>query len=602
MSSATPSGGANQATYALADKMLPARTSARVAKLQRLYSHFRCETYDHLTTDWNGDPILSLEEKATVARDRQIPPGFYDPFGQMLPLSMRRPDAPYYLVNVIVHRFTGLLFSHKRNPRVKVLGDDLTEDWLSAVVEVGRLWPQMIEARNLGGAMGAVAIGFQVVRGTPVFEVHDPRFCTPQFKNRITQELSSIEIRWKYTDYVHDPDSGLTLEVEFWNRRVIDDKTDTLWQAVPVGDGSEPEWDKFEPLAVEHGLGECPVIWIQNRRVAENIDGDPDCLGAYDTIEKIDALNAQANKGIISNCDPTLVIATEDGDLPPQLQKGSGNFIRVGKGEQAEYLEITGAGPKAATEQADRLEERVLRMCRCVIEQAKSFTAKTATEVQKDYSSMHEAADVLREHYGERGVKRLLEIVLRAALILGKRNELIVLPPKVESDGALTPRKLGSGGFLTLSWPAYETPTPTEIAQAVTAATTAKQAELVDASHASQSVATYFGVEDVDAMLAEMAEAKRKSDEEYAASIAAPTAAGSTESDTAKFYQYELESGAITLNELRASKGLPPLSMDGDLTLPQYRAKYASTFAQSTVASSPDGAEKLLGMGDESAA
>lgn len=67
------------------------------------------------------------------------------------------------------------------------------------------------------------------------------------------------------------------------------------------------------------------------------------------------------------------------------------------------------------------------------------------------------------------------------------------------------------------------------------------------------------------------------------------------------FFQYELEGGVVTLNEARANKGLPPLAQDGDLTLPQYRAKYPAIFAANAVTQASGSAEKVLGMGEEAA-
>lgn len=48
----------------------------------------------------------------------------------------------------------------------------------------------------------------------------------------------------------------------------------------------------------------------------------------------------------------------------------------------------------------------------------------------------------------------------------------------------------------------------------------------------------------------------------------------------AKFYQYEIEGGLVTINEVRRSKNLPDIP-DGDLTLPEYRAKHPEAFEAS---------------------
>ena len=51
-----------------------------------------------------------------------------------------------------------------------------------------------------------------------------------------------------------------------------------------------------------------------------------------------------------------------------------------------------------------------------------------------------------------------------------------------------------------------------------------------------------------------------------------------------KFFQYELEGGVVTINELRASKGLPSDPRFGAMTLPEYIAANAHTYKVATLA------------------
>lgn len=504
--------------------------SERQLALDVLWRHFRCQSYDARKLEWDGTPRLDHLETEAIATQGAIPPGFVDAGASLVPLRFRKPSAPYYLARAIVKRFTGLLFSSKRHPVVTVEGDPLTEDYLNAVIETGRLWAQMIQARNFGGAMGTVAIGFSLLHGKPVFEVFDPRWCTPKFIDRTSQELASIELRYQYPDEVRDPETGQWVEGWFWYRRVIDTETDTVWARVPVGDGDEPKWEKWKSREVEHGLGECPVQWIQNEVVQDDIDGDPDCHGCYDMIERIDSLNAQADRGIISNCDPSLVI-NSDHELD-SLTKGSGSAIKLEAGGGAQYLEINGSGPKAAREMADGLEQKVLLMAHCVLDQARSAVAKTATEVDRDYSAMWEKCDVLREQYGEKGVKRLLEKVLRLLRkVTGeirvdpqtgmKVRSTVLLPPKAVKleDGSTeyTPRVLGqTEGVLSLSWPQYTQPTLDEIGKGVKAAVDAVAGGVLDLEHATKFISGYFKVEDVQAMLEKLK--TEKAEQQQAAS------------------------------------------------------------------------------------
>jgi len=59
-------------------------------------------------------------------------------------------------------------------------------------------------------------------------------------------------------------------------------------------------------------------------------------------------------------------------------------------------------------------------------------------------------------------------------------------------------------------------------------------------------------------------------------------------------YAYEVEGGIFTIDEIRGAKGWPPRAEDGQLTVPQYRAKHVEEMALATVATTGGGAEKIL--------
>jgi hypothetical protein len=515
MSSGTNANVAEVGNLLRADQETPAAHSARQKELNRLWEFYRCNHYASRKLTWDGLDHAATEAAAAMPSGSYVPPGFYDASAQMAPVHAKRPTAPYHLAKVIVNRFTGLLFGSKRHPKIVVQDDPETERWLNSFAEATRLWARMTQARTYGGAMGATAVGFVFKQGVPKLEVHDPRFCMPEFSDREELVVDCLEKRYQYADTVRDPASGMLVEARYWYRRVIDDKTDTVWPKVPVAeDDSEPVWKNYRCTVAEHGFGFCPVVWIQNTEVQESLDGDADCHGTFETIQTIDALIAQANRGILANCDPTLVLSTPD-ELESALQKGSDNAIKMTAGN-ATYLEISGAGPKAAQELADRLEARVLRITRCVLDDNFGGPARTSQEVEQNYSNMIEQADVLREQYGERGVKRLLEMVLFAARKLatpriageGEQSRVVrslVRLPKTK-DGV--PRELGAGELIELDWPDWYEPSLDDTNKAVTAASSALTGGLVDKEHAVRFIAHYFNVENVSELVGKLDEAE----------------------------------------------------------------------------------------------
>jgi hypothetical protein len=493
--------------------------SPRQMELNHLFSIYRAQQYDTCSAEWDGSQKISRIDREAINSGAYIPPGFYD-LGAMLPLRFRKPTAPYPLARVIVDRFTSLLFSEKRHPRVKVEDDDATDDYVAALLEASRFWPIWMQARGLGGAMGSVAVGFSILAGKPHLEVFDPRWATPTFVSRTGNELKRLEVLYQYPREIYDGETGVWREVPYWYRRVIDAERDIVYRSIPVTDEA-PVWSIENEVV--HGLGEVPVVWVQNTPTQDDADGDSDIHGVLEMLHAIDQLLAQAQIGTIANADPTLVIST-DANLPPDLAKGSRAPIQLPSSGKAQYLELQGIGAKAATELADLYRKRVLEACHCVLEDGGDGKQRTATEVERSYAAMIARTDVLREQWAEMGIKPLLCKMLRAIRTVqqGRVGEdgrvvrgVVVIPPHIDrnAEGRIIGKRLreiGEGEVIELVWPAYFEPTITDADVAVKTAAAALAGQLVDQEAAIAYVAPYFHVSDPKAMADRIQQAAAK--------------------------------------------------------------------------------------------
>ena len=519
--------------------------SRRQQQLNYLWACYQGEQYANRKLDWNGRECLDKLSHEVVATQGYIPPGFYDASRQTadaFPLKFRRPTAPYGLPTLIVNRFTGLLFSEKSHPEIRVDGDANTQDWLRAVAESSRLWAVMMQARAYGGAMGSVAIGFQFVQGRPLVEALNPTWLLPTFKPG-SLELTQLENRYRYVLEQQSSETGQWEEVEYWYRRVITEDEDTLYQPTPVGRGEEPEWQVA--TQVKHGLGFCPVVWVQNQPVGGegNWDGAPDMPGpALDNVEAIDSLTAQALRAILANMDPQLVLTTT-AELT-ELRLGLDNALRVPDGD-AKFLEINAGAITAGMKLAEDLRARTLEMSECVLDNP-DRNAPTATEVRKAYAAMHAKAERMREQYGVQGVTRLLEMMWRAAKKLGRPRpapvedpiegqlatpglvrSAVLLPPRYEQGPEGEPfavtREPGDGGTISLVWPGWEEPTLQDTNSAVTAAAGARGGNLIDDETAITFLAPYFKVQDKAGLVKRVREDAAKREAEMLAMMASST-------------------------------------------------------------------------------
>lgn len=493
--------------------------SPRQQHLNGLWAHYATAQYDGYKFDWDGRDRVNAVDMEAVVSGRGIPNGFYDAGAQLAPLKFRKPAAPYHIVRAVVHRFSGLLFSAKRHPQLSVEGDSMTEDYARTLANTARLWPAMMLARNYGGGMGTACIGFQFVDGKPLVEVHDPRWLTPKFKDRHALTVEAIEKRYLYPVDEWNSEKQAWEQVPYWYRRVITESEDVVFKPVRVNpDGSEPMWTPER--AIEHGFGFCPVVWIQNVTVQDDIDGEPDCQGEYDSARMIDLLYSEAAGGGLNNCDPTVVVKTHL--ALAELRKGSDHTIKIQPGDEADYMEIAGTGPTTAMEIARELRSRFLEVVECVLDDHPNDIAagqRTATEVTKRYESMYSRADTFREQYGERGVKPLMDMMLRSARAKTKVTvdatgkavkPTIFLPPRVVKKGddvQVVPRQLGDRTDVVLEtqWPPYAELSTQDGYTATQMAVAARVGKLIDAEHAAKLIAPYFGVEDLPGMLDRLA-------------------------------------------------------------------------------------------------
>lgn len=588
------------------------KLTSRQKTLAELWTYFRVSEHDAKQVDWDGRPVLSREQLKIAAKSHYTPPG-YDNVSDM-PRNMRRPVAPLGIVRIIVSRFTGLLFSNRKQPRLAVPGDPKTEDYLQAMIQAGGFWPAWIQSRNYGGAMGSACVGFRFIQGKCTFEALDPRWTTPEFTGRGYKEPSKLTVQYTYSREVKD-ENGAYKPVWYWYRRVIDADTDTVWVPVKCKD-KEPNWEYIQRNTVRHGLGFVPYEWIQNLQDDDDCDGDPDCAGCYDLVNVIDQLLAEVYTGTIKNCDPTLMLVT-DADFK-DVSKGSDNALKLPSSSSGQYLELAGAGARIGLEVIKDLEDRVYRLAQCVPDSVlfQNSGEKTATEIERIFSSMLEKADSLREQYGP-AITRLGEKVLKAVRMYTAIRELpdgrlmrgrVEVPPKViqQPDGDVVeiPRSIGKGTICEIKWPAYFRPTMTDAdtASRVLTSLLTSDPKLLTKTTAIKFMAPLMDYdplaelqalkkEEQDAAAAEEASEPEEGEEGAEEEETAEDPTASTSGNPAS-WKAALDSGIVTLNEYREKAlGLGAIP-DGDLTMVQYRAKYSQIFVASTAAQS----EKMVDM------
>lgn len=526
--------------------------SGRYARLERLDAFYRCREYDHQKIGWDG---LLADDYETISPNVATPAGFTQP-AQETPnekVRKKRPTAPLRLNRMVVDRYTGLLFSQDRTPRVTVEGDEESDDFLRAVWKKARFWRTMHQARTQGGSMGSTLVTVQLRNGRFSYTAHSPKTIHDiVWEDPDLRIPAGVLIQYKYIEEYEERDSktgapnGKMRQVEYVYRRIIDEEWDVLFKPVQIGkDGRIPPMEVDLDKTYQHRLMQFPGAFIQNLPSDEFLDGAPDSEGAFQLFDTIDRQLSQSNKGLLQNQDPSLVLS-RDKKLSAEgapIFKGSENALEVGIGGSAQYLEIGGSGITAAIEYIKLLRQSAMDLTQCVLVDptAISGAAQSAKAIEYIYGPMLEKGGRLREQYGE-AIETLADITLLAArvwsdpkLYVGRvKGTTFGVPPKVVEDDAdpdnpdptvgrvirLVPRRPGPGGIVSLEWGAFFSETPADIQMAVSTIATVYGAGLMDQETAVRKIAIVFDIEDVDGLLRRVREENEKKTKEQETQMA----------------------------------------------------------------------------------
>jgi len=533
----------------------------RFARMDRLEAYFRGRQDDHKQYNWDGDMVA-------VGQEAAIKPGWY------VPLRQRRPDTRYDLGALVVTRLTSMLFGVDRFPELQVEGDEDAEDYIKALCTESRLASRMIEARNLGGATGTSCLSFAFKAGKPRVEVHNAKHVTVlRWADEDERVCAAVLKTYTYTRRVFDPSSGKLKDVLYYYARYWDEAQEIVWEPIPKSLAETDRWTQAPHKAVPHSFGFCPFYWVQNLANSQEPDGDSDFGGLTDNIDQMNQLLSSTARGVKANCDPTLVVRMEPGANDGSVRKGSENAIFSPGG--ADYLTLPGDAPTASLGMAEKLRAFTLDVASVVLADPEKLSgaAQSAQALRILYAPMLAKCDLLREQYGEFGIKRVLVGMLRAAKVVasttvtdpvtGQTTKMgVVLPkrmvreepedeePEAETleavaqedeaaeagDAALPPlpphkekkepevrfveRKPGTSEEIALNWNPYFSPTWADIKLAADAVKAANGGKPVISQRTSiEAVQSLFGVNDVDEELHEIEEASKQAMEEAAAAM-----------------------------------------------------------------------------------
>lgn len=472
----------------------------RYLRIAKSWAFYEGTQYNDRRYDWDGRPIMGDVDKTQVSLLSVVPSSFLGEPKSDIPWTMRRPVIVTGIAQMIVDRFTSLLFSRHNQPVFRVEPTN-TQEWMDTVIEQSNWFSKWRQARTFGGATGTAIVGFHFEEGKIVLDVFDPRFTYVEFESPDTKEIRELEILYMYEttetrlEYVRGRAINVSRQERYYYRRVITPEIDVVFKPLPEKEAEEQgvwEPDKI----VSHNLHFVPAVWVQNLPTLHQVDGLSDFRGTEDMIMALDAQLSQAHNGVLYNADPTLVIRT-DQDVDAQIKKGSRHAIVLETNGGAEYLELSQGGPSMALDIAEKLEAKILQQAAVVLNPGTGNM--TAEEVRRRYEAMYDKADILRAQY-EEGMLTLLDKIKKAQETIGKEFQ-VDLPSNVPDE-------------IKVDWPSYVKDTAQDKESEVRQIVMAVSAGLLPKEVATKKIATAFGIEDVDELLKQLAVENRRFEEQ----------------------------------------------------------------------------------------
>jgi len=493
-----------------------------------------------LLATWPKDKDLPARAYTLEMRNRVLDDTLYDKLphafheernnaGEYIPLRERRPSARMNLCRSVVEDSVSLLFSEAHFPTFQHADAD-TRAKLALLAKETVLNEVYLEA-GLKGSVGSVAIFVRVLKNRVFIDARSTTYLTPTWDPEAPDTLLAVTEQYKVkgsqlksAGYVGDYDDN----ADYWLRTVWDKNAETTYLPVEVKrSNDEPiAWTPDPKMTITHNLGFVPVDWVKNLPGGDSVDGLPTFRqDAVDLQIEMDYLLSQNGRSLKYSMDPTLVIKEpafgqgqeKDSKGRPAPVGGAGKAIVVDAEGDAKLLEANGSSSEAVVTYLRHLRELALESLKGNRASAEKLaTAQSGKALELLNQTLVWLADRLRISYGEKSICNVWQMIIA----ISKKV------PLVFKDG--TPVGELAKGPVTLVWPAWYAPTPTESQQRMETVARGLEAGIISWDTAIRAIASEYDIEDIEAekKLVEAMRALREKDAAAAAAAKAPAAKG----------------------------------------------------------------------------
>jgi len=414
--------------------------------------------------------------------------------GAYVKLINRRPSILYGLCKIVVDESISMLFDEQHFPRVRCSdqGHDNTADFLDYITRECNLKSVMINAARIG-SIGSVAIVVKVLNGKFYFDVLSTKHLNPVFSQECPDELLSVVDKRKL-DGASLMELGYDIPKENKNKyyfleREWDDQQEIYYMPYLTDDKSaHDDKDVDNDRSTVHGLGFCPVVWIQNLPKAHHTDGHSTFEHIIDISIEIDYHLSQLGRGLYYNSDPTLVVKNPTSIEGQQFVKNV-KILNLDEKGDAYYAEITGKSTSAVIEYVKILREYALEVCRGNRTSPDKISAAQSGKAMRMLNNpLVSLVSEMRLTYGDKGLIKLYSMCID---IYNSGSFEI-------ETGDTKPDELDCNGHLFLQWPEWYPITGQDKAQEAQALKTYLETGILSRETAMQSIADEYDITNID--------------------------------------------------------------------------------------------------------
>lgn len=393
-----------------------------------------------------------------------------------VPLLERAPSIVYTLVGNAIRSHASMVCGEGRFPRLTTHGDEdgqlldqrfglskddsaILDPLICAIVKQTKL--RTTSRRLLEAALGCgTSVPVVCARnGRLAVDTIPAKWCTPTFDENAPGVVTKLEIRYPYLEEVANPHTGKPDVIAMLYRRVIDETSDITYQPARANrNGAEPTW--LVQKRYDHDLGFCPVVWYKHAAdeatVAE-IDGRALHRTLLDEIYALDLARSQLHRAVVQTLDPILAEIGVDPDFSPAPMVGGpridlGNPVtdpanrlwgnihagppRMGRkrapgmayqyppGAEVKYLTVPGDAMTAGEHNVSSLYEMICDSLhwRPMDPESMKQTALSGRALEWLHRKQIDFDNELRTDFGDHCLLPLVDLLLRAAYVLGSRR------------------------------------------------------------------------------------------------------------------------------------------------------------------------------------